>query len=479
VVAAGNDFYGHNSVQGMAYPAIFPQTVSAGAVYDANIGGTQYASGAIAYTTGPDRITPFSQRLHPDASAAYRTDIFAPGASLTSSGIISDTSSSTMHGTSQAAPVVAGVILLMQQLYLRQHGTLPSIDVIENALRNSAVTVTDGDDEDDNVTNTGLSYLRVDALSALQALAPAPPPPSSPANNNIADAQLITGDSGSTPGTNHNANKEPNEPNHAGVTGGASVWYKWTPAGPGSCRITTLGSSFDTVLAVYTWNGTGFNLVSQNDDAGSATTSAVLFDTPGNTTYYIAVDGYGGATGSITLNWQWTAQVIPLGHNIGGVIKTDNGMPVANVLVALSGPVSTTTSTDGAGQYSFNDLPQGQYLVQPSLTGYTFGPTGWNIALGNADVLDADFLASQGLVISGRVTDRYGYGLSGVQVTCKGKSGTVFGTTNAEGFYGFSNMVPGSYTVKPIRPRTKFKPGSAKVSLTNSSRTNLLFKASN
>jgi hypothetical protein len=388
VVAAGNDFYSHNSAQGMAYPAIFPQTVSAGAVFDANIGSVWYGDGALANTTGPDRLTPFSQRLHSTVSPINRTDIFAPGASLTSSGIISDTSSSTMDGTSQATPVVAGVILLMQQHYLRQYGALPSIDVIETALRSSAVTVNDGDDEDDNVTNTGLNFPRVDAVSALQALAPPPPPP---ANNNVADAQLITGDSGSTTGTNQNANKEANEPNHAGATGGASVWYKWTPAGPGSCRITTLGSSFDTVLGVYTWNGTTFNSIAQNDDTGSARTSTVVFDTLGNTTYYIAVDGYGGATGNITLNWQWTAQVIPVGHSIGGIIKTGNGMPVANVLITLNGSASTTTSTNGAGQYSFNNLPQGQYSVQPSLTSYTFTPTGWNITLGNADVMDADF----------------------------------------------------------------------------------------
>jgi hypothetical protein len=87
-------------------------------------------------------------------------------------------------------------------------------------------------------------------------------------------------------------------------------------------------------------------------------------------------------------------------------------------------------------------------------------------------------LASQGLIISGRVTDRYDYGLSGVQVTCKGKNGTVSNITNAEGFYSFSSMVPGSYTVKAVKPRTKFKPASAKVTLTNSSRTNLIFKAS-
>jgi hypothetical protein len=446
--------------------------VSAGAVFDANIGSVGYWDGALANTTGPDRLTPFSQRLHSNVSAIYRTDIFAPGASLTSSGIISDTSSSTMDGTSQATPVVAGVILLMQQYHKQQYGTLPTVDQIENALRASAVIINDGDDEDDNVTNTGLNYPRVDALTALQAIGA---PITRPTNNDFANAQVIAGDNSSTTGTNQNANKEANEPNHAGAPGGASVWYKWSPTGPGFSRITTQGSSFDTLLAVYTSNGTTLNLIVQNDDAGSRT-SAVEFNAVGGTTYYIAVDGYNGESGNITLNWQRT--VAPLGYSIGGVIKTGNGAPVANVMIALSGPTSATTSTNAGGQYSFGNLPPGQYSVQPSLSGYTFGPTGWNVALGSADVLDADFLASQGLIIGGRVTDRAGSGLPGVQVTCKAKTGTLSTTTNAEGFYSFNNMQPNSYTVKAIKPRTKFKPSTFRVSLTNSSRNDLRFSAS-
>jgi hypothetical protein len=191
---------------------------------------------------------------------------------------------------------------------------------------------------------------------------------------------------------------------------------------------------------VYTLNGVSLDLVAQNDDAGGAATSAVEFNAVGGTTYFIAVDGYRGATGNITLNWQRT--VVPLGYSIGGAIKTSSGTPVSNVLVTLSGPKSASTLTNAAGHYSFGNLPQGQYSVQPSLSGYTFGPTGWNVSLGNADVLDADFLANQGLTVGGRVTDRAGFGLPGVQVTCKGKTGTLSAVTNAEGFYGFNNMLP-------------------------------------
>jgi subtilase family protein len=169
VCAAGNEFY-PLSQQGMGYPAIFPESVSVGAVFDADVGAIGYTDGAQAATTGPDRVTPFSQRLHPNVQATNRTDIFAPGAPITSSGNLSDTGASTQHGTSQAAPVMAGVILLLQEYHLRVTGTLPTVDKLEAWLRAGAVTMVDGDDENDNVTNTGLAFPRVDVMGAMQAM---------------------------------------------------------------------------------------------------------------------------------------------------------------------------------------------------------------------------------------------------------------------------------------------------------------------
>ncbi len=168
VISAGNSFFQKGSAQGMEYPAIIPESMSVGAVYDADIGGPiNYASGAVATTTGADRLCPFSQRFHQDSDATLRTDIFAPGAALTSSGIADDTASSTLHGTSQSAPVAAGVLLLMQQRYLNLTGQLPTVDQLETWLRGSAVNIVDGDDENDNVTNTGKTFLRSDALAAV------------------------------------------------------------------------------------------------------------------------------------------------------------------------------------------------------------------------------------------------------------------------------------------------------------------------
>jgi hypothetical protein len=49
-------------------------------------------------------------------------------------------------------------------------------------------------------------------------------------------------------GSNVGATKEAGEPNHAGKTGGKSVWLDWTPPVGGIATFSTRGSSFDTLL---------------------------------------------------------------------------------------------------------------------------------------------------------------------------------------------------------------------------------------
>lgn len=170
VIASGNDFFTHNSKQGMSYPSIIRQCISVGAVYDDDEGDFSYSSGAKAFATDRDRITPFSQRLHPKVHEECRTDIFAPGAPVTSAGIQNDHGESIQHGTSQATPVVAGVILLMQRQHKDLTGNLPSVAQLIDWMRANAVSINDGDDENDNVQNTGLDFLRIDAFAALDTV---------------------------------------------------------------------------------------------------------------------------------------------------------------------------------------------------------------------------------------------------------------------------------------------------------------------
>jgi subtilisin family serine protease len=171
VVAAGNHYKRYG--RGMAMPAIFRETISVGSVYDADGGMLTYPNGAVANSRKAGQLSPFSQRLPESVGGPARTDILAPGSPVTATGVADpSTGSSTQDGTSQAAPVTAGVVLLMQQLYRKKYaGQLPAVDDIERWLRTGSVEEVDGDNEDDNVTHTGAKYPRLDALGALDAVA--------------------------------------------------------------------------------------------------------------------------------------------------------------------------------------------------------------------------------------------------------------------------------------------------------------------
>lgn len=135
-----------------------------------------------------------------------------------------------------------------------------------------------------------------------------------PVNDNFANAQTISGMSGTATGTNAASTVEAGEPAHALNRGGGSVWYKYTAPGNGVLRLETFGSSFNTLLAVY--QGTALNnlkLVAANDnreeDGFFSQSSLLRIGAKTGDVFYIAVDGFndngvnGTATGSISLSY--------------------------------------------------------------------------------------------------------------------------------------------------------------------------------
>jgi len=133
-----------------------------------------------------------------------------------------------------------------------------------------------------------------------------------PPNDNFANAQGLTGNSGTVNGSSSFATKEAGEPtNPPGTGGGRSVWYNWTATGTGQATFDTNGSNFDTILAAYT--GTAVNaltVLASNDDISPLNDppprniqSLITFPVTIGTTYRIQVDGFDGDQGSITLHW--------------------------------------------------------------------------------------------------------------------------------------------------------------------------------
>jgi len=127
-----------------------------------------------------------------------------------------------------------------------------------------------------------------------------------PANDNFADATVLSGATGSIAGTNIDSSREPGEPNpgpYSYSCQGRSVWYRWKA--PASRDITfTATGDFNSVLGIYTRSTTGTltNQTASQPGLGTDISSATL-NAVAHTIYYILVDDYEGDTGSFTLTW--------------------------------------------------------------------------------------------------------------------------------------------------------------------------------
>ncbi|MTJ30493.1 S8 family serine peptidase, partial [Aphanizomenon sp. UHCC 0183] len=185
--AAGNSFYTFNSTPGLAYPAADPNTISVGAVWADSFGSNKtFSSGATDYTTGGDAIASFSQR-HPSL-----LDVFAPGIFIAGANATGGTQ--TMGGTSQATPFISGIAVLGQQITQEKLGRELTPTEFRTLLNNTSDFINDGDDENDNVTNTGLNYSRINLLALAEGIlnlnSQAPNPGNSNTNINSSDDPL-------------------------------------------------------------------------------------------------------------------------------------------------------------------------------------------------------------------------------------------------------------------------------------------------
>ncbi len=125
-----------------------------------------------------------------------------------------------------------------------------------------------------------------------------------PANDGFAAALALFGTNTSATGSNRQATLEPGEPRAINnAAGTASVWWSWTAPGNGTVTIDTVGSDFDTVLAAYTGDAvSALQLVAENDDIQvDDVDSRITFEAIADTRYRIQINGFGSATGNITL----------------------------------------------------------------------------------------------------------------------------------------------------------------------------------
>jgi len=173
-----------------------------------------------------------------------------------------------------------------------------------------------------------------------------------------AGGSVSRGYSGSQVFNTFGATKEQGEPNHADEIGGASQWFSYPAPDTGTLRVSTEGSSFDTVLAVYTGPGTDFASLKleafDNNSGADGKTSVATVKVTKGTTYFIAVDGVKGATGTVKISYsmgaapvistQPASQSVKVGETVGFFVAVTD--PLGGVS-ATTAPVTYQWFKDG------------------------------------------------------------------------------------------------------------------------------------
>ena len=104
------------------------------------------------------------------------------------------------------------------------------------------------------------------------------------------------------------ADSEVGEPGTVSGKAYSSIWFKYVSPGVGKITISTQGSTFDTVLSVFTGSPLkSLTKVAANNDAATGLKySQLTFNAVSGVSYYFVVDGYAGPvrTGSIQITGQ-------------------------------------------------------------------------------------------------------------------------------------------------------------------------------
>ncbi len=238
-----------------------------------------------------------------------------------------------------------------------------------------------------------------------------------PPNDNFSSPAKVPDPGGVVFGDNTFGSLEFGEPAHAGVSNVAnSVWWNWAPTNSGAVLVDTAGSSFDTIVAVYTGNIlTNLTLIAATNDVGAIPQGFVGFTATAGTTYRIAVASAStNAVGQIRLRVQFngvadtTAPNVAITNIVSGpnsVTNPPSGLIVTNATLTLSG-TAADPGTNAIG------VSQVFVRLNSGLSVTASGTNNWSIPLflvsgtNDIQVSAADFSGNTSVPISFQVNYR-------------------------------------------------------------------------
>ncbi|MEL6219616.1 MAG: S8 family serine peptidase [Pseudomonadota bacterium] len=303
--------------EAIGYPAADPNVIAVGALYeDAYAPGTEpdFGKGLPAFSSQVGDIALFSQR----STIEGLETIFAPGAQILSA--LPDDTVGNYPGTSMAAPQIAGIAALAQQLAQRdlQRSLTPA--EFEDLLRDSADLLRDQEIPRDQVTNTGQQFgaVNVQALGeAILDLRPVDQPPApvgdTVAGNRSTTATIAPGQT--ITGTVDTAN----DADWYAIELTAGLRYSFGLRGQSSA----VGTLPDPLVRIFDDNGV---FRAANDDGGPGRLESLLvFEPTTSGTYYVVARGYRDSQGTFELSARSIAAV----DDVLGSVATAASIAVA------------------------------------------------------------------------------------------------------------------------------------------------------
>ncbi|MFH1228205.1 MAG: carboxypeptidase regulatory-like domain-containing protein [Planctomycetota bacterium] len=157
-----------------------------------------------------------------------------------------------------------------------------------------------------------------------------------------------------------------------------------------------------------------------------------------------------------------------------------NGSGLANVSMTISGGTSDSVNTTSNGNFTFS-VNNGNYILTPSLSGYSFSPGSMALSINNSNWNGVNFNATSTGVGGGGTT----YTLSGT-VTGIGSGATVILSgpssastmTDGNGNYSFTGVANGNYTVSASKAGFTVTPNNRNITISGSNQTSVNFTGS-
>lgn len=211
-----------------------------------------------------------------------------------------------------------------------------------------------------------------------------------------------------------------------------------------------------------------------------------IFPTLGSGPHVLSVVAYNQANVQTTLGTR-NITVVSAGYSVNGHISSSNcggGASLPGITVTISTTPTQSTLTDGNGNFSFSNIPNGTYTLTPSVIGPSslFSPATQTVNVNNS-MANTYFNATLGYTVSGTV-NYAGASTGQVYLTLSGNNcGATLGTSikwPASSSFTIQGVSAGNYTLQATMDNLGYgaqnasNPSSSavEVSISNANATN-------